>query len=143
MKTIDLKKYYSNPELYGENNIVLVTDEVAEVLEQSLRDEKSFYMRRYRAKAYYSLDYGNGIENYLLYHEKSPEEIYEEKLSKQQLDRVLSTLPRKQGQHIFARYFLEKSCKEIASAQHITIRTVQISLQRGSERLRKLLRKRY
>lgn len=140
MKTIDLKKYYSNPELYAGSNIVLVTDEVAEVLEQSLRDERSFYMRRYRAKAYYSLDYGNCIENYLLYHEKSPEEIYEGKLSKRQLDRALSKLPKKQGQHIFARYFLEKSCKEIASAEHISTRTVQISLQRGSKRLRKLLR---
>lgn len=143
MKAIDLQRYYSHLELYAESNIVMVADEVAEVLEQSLRDEKNFYMRRYRAKAYYSLDYGNGIETYSLYHEKSPEEIYEEKISKQRLDRALSKLPRKQGQHIVARYFLEKSCKEIASAEHISIRTVQKSLQQGLGRLRKLRGKRY
>lgn len=68
MKTIDLKKYYRKPELYGESNLVLVTDEVADVLEQSLRDEKSYYMRRLRAKAFYSLEYGNGIENYVVFH---------------------------------------------------------------------------
>ena len=29
MKTIDLKKYYHDPELYDESNLVVVTDEVA------------------------------------------------------------------------------------------------------------------
>ena len=33
MKTIDLKKYYHDPELYDESNLVVVTDEVAEVME--------------------------------------------------------------------------------------------------------------
>lgn len=58
MKTIDLKKFYSKPELYDESNLVDVTDEVAYVLEQSIRDERNSYMKCYRAKAYYSLDYG-------------------------------------------------------------------------------------
>lgn len=141
MKTIDLKKYYRKPELYGESNLVLVTDEVADVLEQSLRDEKSFYMRRLRAKAIYSLEYGNGIENYVIFHEESPEEIYERRLTMQQLNEALAKLPIKQGQHIYAYYFLGKSCKEIALAEHISPRTVQISLQRGLKRLGKMLKK--
>lgn len=90
MKTIDLNKYYQNPELYEESNMVDVPDEVADVMEQSLRDEKTAYMRSYRAKAYYSLDYGNGIENYVVFHEETPEEIYERKMTMQQLNQALS-----------------------------------------------------
>lgn len=77
MKTIDLKKYYHDPELYDESNLVVVTDEVAEVMDRSIMEEKSFFMRRYRAKAFYSLDYGNGIEHYVIFREESPEELYE------------------------------------------------------------------
>ena len=143
MKTIDLKKYYRKPELYGESNLVLVTDEVADVLEQSLRDEKSYYMRRLRAKAFYSLEYGNGIENYVVFHEESPEEIYERKLTMQQLNEALANLPIKLVQHIYSRYFLGKSCKEIALAEHVTPRTIQITLQRGLKRLGKLLKELY
>ena len=36
MKTIDLKRYYPNPELYEASNMVDVSDEVANVMEQSL-----------------------------------------------------------------------------------------------------------
>lgn len=140
MKTIDLKKYYSSPLLYEESDLVDVTDEVAYVLEQSMRDEKNYHMKCYRAKAYYSLDYGNGIENYVISREKTPEEMYEWKLTMQQFHQALSKLTKKQGQHIYAFYFLNKTCKEIAAAEHITPRTVQISLQRGRKRLGKILK---
>ena len=140
MKTIDLKRYYPNPELYEESNMVDVSDEVANVMEQSLHDEKSAYMRSYRAKAYYSLDYGNGVENYVVFHEETPEEIYERKMTIQQLNKSLSRLPIKQGQHIYAYYFLGKSCKEIAVAEHISTRAVQKSLKCGLKKLGKLLK---
>lgn len=140
MKTIDLKKYYPSPELYGESNLVLVSDDVANVMEQSLRDEKSYYMRTYRAKAYYSINYGNGIENYVVFHEETPEEIYERKLTILQLSRALSKLPIKQGQHIFAFYFLGKTCGEISAAEHISVRAVQKSLKSGLEKLSNLLK---
>lgn len=140
MKTIDLKRYYPNPELYEESNMVDVSDEVANVMEQSLHDEKSAYMRSYRAKAYYSLDYGNGVENYVVFHEETPEEIYERKMTIQQLNKSLSRLPIKQGQHIYAYYFLGKTCKEIAVAEHISTRAVQKSLKCGLKKLGKLLK---
>ena len=99
--------------------------------------------QRLRAKAFYSLEYGNGIENYVVFHEESPEEIYERKLTMQQLNEALAKLPIKQGQHIYSRYFLGKSCKEIALAEHVTPRTIQITLQRGLKRLGKLLKELY
>lgn len=116
MKTIDLKKYYHDPELYDESNLVVVTDEVAEVMDRSIMEEKSFYMRRYRAKAFYSLDYGNGIEHYVIFREESPEELYEKKLTMQQLNHALSKLPVKEGQHTYARYFLGK-CDSFAGGK--------------------------
>lgn len=140
MKTIDLKKYYSDPLLYDEGNLIDVADEVANVMEQSILAEKNSYMKCYRARAYYSLDYGNGIENYVIFHEETPEEVYERKLTIQQLHQSLSKLPIKQGQHIFAFYFLGKSCKEIALAEHISTRAVQKSLKNGLKRLGKLLK---
>ena len=140
MKTIDLKKYYSDTLLYDEGNLIDVADEVANVMEQSILAEKNSYMKCYRARAYYSLDYGNGIENYVIFHEETPEEVYERKLTIQQLHQSLSKLPIKQGQHIFAFYFLGKSCKEIALAEHISTRAVQKSLKNGLKRLGKLLK---
>lgn len=140
MKTIDLKKYYTDPLLYDEGNLIDVADEVANAMEQSILAEKNSYMKCYRARAYYSLDYGNGIENYVIFHEETPEEVYERKLTIQQLHQSLSKLPIKQGQHIFAFYFLGKSCKEIALAEHISTRAVQKSLKNGLKRLGKLLK---
>ena len=140
MKTIDLKKYYSDTLLYDEGNLIDVADEVANVMEQSILAEKNSYMKCYRARAYYSLDYGNGIENCVIFHEETPEEVYERKLTIQQLHQSLSKLPIKQGQHIFAFYFLGKSCKEIALAEHISTRAVQKSLKNGLKRLGKLLK---
>lgn len=141
MKTIDLKKYYPAPRLYGKSNFVVVSDEVAEALERSIREEKNYAMRQYRTKAYYSLDYGNEMENYIVFHQETPEEIYERKLTAQELNRTLAKLPRKQGQHIIAYYFLGKSVKEISEIENISVRAVQKSLRSGLKKLGKFLKK--
>ena len=65
MKSIDLKKYYPHPLHEGENTVILVTDEVANALERFIREENNDTLRRYRAKAYYSLDCENGIEHHM------------------------------------------------------------------------------
>ena len=90
MKSIDLKKYYPHPLHEGENTVILVTDEVANALERFIREENNDTLRRYRAKAYYSLDCENGIEHHILFREKTPEELYEKKLTMQQLNRALA-----------------------------------------------------
>ena len=66
MKSIDLKKYYPHPLHEGENTVILVTDEVANALERFIREENNDTLRRYRAKAYYSLDCENGIEHHTI-----------------------------------------------------------------------------
>ena len=66
MKSIDLTKYYAHPLHEGEDTILLVSDEVADALEQFVREENNAALRRYRAKAYYSFDCGDGIEHHIL-----------------------------------------------------------------------------
>ena len=47
----------------GEDTILLVSNEVADALEQFVREGNNVALRRYRAKAYYSLDCGDGNEH--------------------------------------------------------------------------------
>lgn len=62
MKTIDMNDFYVDPLLYGNPPQTEVADEVAEALWQFMRDEQAADRRVRRAKAYYSLDCGDGIE---------------------------------------------------------------------------------
>lgn len=140
MKSIDLKKYYPHPLHEGENTVILVTDEVANALERFIREENNDTLRRYRAKAYYSLDCENGIEHHILFREKTPEELYEKKLTMQQLNQALAKLPVKQSQHIYAHFFLGKSSREIATAENVSVRAVQKSVRAGLKRLGKILK---
>ncbi len=141
MKSIDLEKYYAHPLYEGNDNTLLVPDEVADTLEQFIREENNYNLRRYRAKAYYSLDCGDGIEHHILFREETPEELYEKKLTVKQLNCALAQLPVKQSQHIYAHFFLGKSCREIAMAEQVSVRTIQKSLRNGLKRLEKILKK--
>ena len=141
MKSIDLTKYYAHPLHEGEDTLLLVSDEVADALEQFVREENNAALRRYRAKAYYSLDCGDGIEHHVLFREETPEELYEKKLTVQQLNHALAQLPVKQSQHIYARFFLCKSCREIAMSEQVSVRAVQKSLRSGLKRLAAILKK--
>lgn len=141
MQFINLEKYYTHPLHEGEDTVLLVSDEVADALEQFAHEERNDALRRYRAKAYYSLDCGDGIEHHILFREETPEELYEKKLTVKQLNRALSKLPVKQSQHIYARFFLGKSCREIAMAEQVSVRTIQKSLRNGLKRLEKILKK--
>ena len=59
MKQINLKEYYP---FYTTDTIVEVPDEVADILRAyKLRDE-AYRIYTYRHKAYFSLDFGDGIE---------------------------------------------------------------------------------
>lgn len=140
MKSIDLEKYNTRPLCEGNDTTLLVSDEVADALEEFIREENNYTLRRYRAKAYYSLDCEDGIEHHILFRQETPEELYEKKLTIQQLNRALAKLPLKQSQHIYAHFFLGKSCRAIAMAEQVSVRAVQKSLRSGLKRLGKILK---
>ena len=97
MKTIDMNDFYVDPLLYGNPPQTEVSDEVAEALWQFMRDEQAADRRVRRAKAYYSLDCGDGIEYAAVFRMETPEEHYERKLTIKQLNTALAMLPIKQG----------------------------------------------
>lgn len=55
MKEINLREYY--PELYTEDSVISVSDEIAEMMRRSILEEKAYQRRLCRYQAYYSLDY--------------------------------------------------------------------------------------
>lgn len=97
---IDLQHYY--PSIYHSPTPVLVTQKVAQALDGFKDDEQAAYLRTYRAKAFYSLDRGDGIECAAIFRVETPQEIYERNLTLQQLNAALAKLPLKQAQRIYA-----------------------------------------
>lgn len=89
-----------------------VSDEVTEVLLLMLREENNRVRKIYYHKAYFSLDWEDGIENDALCgFEKSPEDIFIEqeeecffRLTLERLDEALSHLTPAQERRIRARY---------------------------------------
>ena len=138
MPIINLREYY--PNYYSEDNFIEVPDQLAQELEQFRRYDNAAYLRRYRNKAYYSLDRGDGIENRVLFTAATPDELYERKLNHQQLHAAISQLPEKQAKRIYAYYFLDMDEYEIAKAEGISRQAVHSTLRRAMRNLEKILK---
>ena len=129
MKQINLKEYYTT------DTIVEVPDEVADILRAyKLRDE-AYRIYTYRHKAYFSLDFGDGIEYEALVDQKSPADIYEQHRVTEMIYKGLATLSEKQRQRIYARYFLGMSQTEIARVENCSKISVHQSINRGLKQL--------
>lgn len=129
MVKINLRKYY--PDFYTTDCIIEVPDEVAGLMESSERAEAAYYLRRYRHKAYYSLDRGDGIEHDILFVSLSPCEIYERKVTVEQLNAAIAALPDKQAKRIYAHYMLGVSQADIARAEGVDARNIRKSISKG------------
>ncbi len=91
----------------------------------------------------YSLDAGDGIEHSICEHEPSPEEWLALANTYTRLCHALNSLPPIQGRRIDAHYLLGRSIEEIADAEAVSCRAVQISIERGLERMRKIFWKNF
>lgn len=136
-----LYHYMPNILLKYRDFFIEVEDQIAEILKVFDTQEASYqrYIRRY--KAYYSLDVDNGIENSILLTAQTPDEIYERKLTKEQLYRGLNSIPKKQADRIYAHYFLGMSKSEIAKSEQVDERAVRESIERGLKNMAKFLKK--
>lgn len=139
MKIINLRDYY--PSLYTSDYFIEVPDEVENVFIASKQSEAAYQRRKYYSRAQYSLDRDDGIEQHILYKEPPTEEIYERKLTTEQLLAAISALPDKQAKHIYAHYFLGLSRSAIAKAESITERAVNMSISDGLQNIVKFLKK--
>ncbi len=134
MKTINLRDYYY---WYRKDVFVEVTEEVAAYLFSGRSYEVNHWRRLKRNKANYSLDTEDGIEHEICEHEPSPDVILDLMEQYRRLCCALNHLPPVQGQRIDAHYLLGWSIREIALAEDVSCRAVQISIDRGLRAMRK------
>lgn len=128
MKTINMRDYYP---YYTSDYFVDVPDEVAAAMHDFELREAAYRLRTYRHKAYYSLDRGDGIEHDIIFLSLSPGEIYERKVTMEQLHAAIASLPDKQAKRIYAHYFLGMSKAQIARAEGLTVTAVKDAILRG------------
>jgi RNA polymerase sigma-70 factor (ECF subfamily) len=136
MKRINLRDMYP----YIKTDLWIDLDE--EVVQEIRRfdlDESAYRLRTYRHQAYYSLDRNDGIEQEILFLSLSSEEVYERKLSRQQLYKAICQLPEKSARRIYAHFFLGMSKVAIARAEHVDERAVRKSIQRGLRQMEHLI----
>ena len=138
MKEINLRDYYP---FYTQDAIVEVPDEVAALLYELKLAEAASFLRTYRHKAYYSLDRNDGIEHEALFVALSPHELYERKVTMQELHAAISRLPNKQAKRIYAHFILGMTKKDIARAEGVHEKVVRVAIERGLRSLEKILKK--
>ena len=137
MKEINLWELY--PDIYSADIFVEVTDEVWAAIQTSQRVEATYERQKFRYKAYYSLDHGDGIEGCLLVQPLAPENIIENKWLYIELQNAIRKLPPAQRRRIYARFYLGRTIAEIARKERVDQRRVGKSIQSGLERLAWLL----
>ncbi|WP_019879981.1 sigma factor-like helix-turn-helix DNA-binding protein [Succinispira mobilis] len=128
MKTINLKDYYP---FYTQDTFVDVPDELLAIFEESAKAEAAYERKKFRYKAHYSLDRGDGIEHDILFVSLSPDEIYERKLTSQQLHAAIASLPDKQAKRIYAHYFMGMSKSAIAKAEGVNKSQISRSIKKA------------
>ena len=92
MTIINLRDFYP---FYITDSFIEVPDEVAAAMAEFDRKEAAYRLRTYRHKAYYSLDREDSIEHSALFVALSPCEIYERKVTMQELHAAIASLPDK------------------------------------------------
>ena len=132
MTTINLKDFYY---WYTQDQLIEVSDEVAEVFKADARYEMAYQRRLSRHKAQYSLDCENGIENAVLLKPQTPEMVLEEKQFQEQVYAAVMKLPEKQAKRIYARYYLGMAVNEIAEVEGVDPSLVRDSIRRGLKQL--------
>ena len=138
MKKINLRDYYP---YYTQDMIIEVPDEVADILREYKLAEAAYFLRTYRHKAYFSLDYDINVEHEAMVLVLTPEDIFEQKEENARLYEALASLPEKQRNRITSHFLLGMSLSDIAKSEGTGISSVHEGIQRGLRRLKKILEK--
>ena len=137
MAIINLRDYYP---FYTSDCFMEVSEEVAEMFKEFDRKEAAYRLRTYRHKAYYSLDRDDGLEHEAVFVALSPHELYERKVTMQELHAAISSLPDKQAKRIYAHFILGMTRQDIARAEGVHEKVVRVAIERGLRRLEKILK---
>ena len=139
MKKINLRELY--PLYYKKDYYIEVTDAVAAQFDKARREEHAYKERTRVHKAYYSLDVGDGIENDILFVQASPTELYERKLTNEELYSAMSQLSEKQAKRIYAHYLQNVTMSDIARIEGVSVQAVQGSIEKGLNKIFEILKK--
>ena len=137
MQKINLRDLY--PDTYKTDVFVDVTEEVLTAIRDQQQDDAAYERRKFRYKAYYSLNRGDGIENDAINQPPTPEEILEQKQLREEVYTALMQLPAIQARRIYARFYLGMTVAEIARIEGTDRRRVWASIRRGLKKLVRLL----
>ena len=139
MKKINLRELY--PLYYKKDYYIEVTDAVAAQFDKARREEHAYKERTRAHKAYYSLDMGDGIENDILFIQASPTELYERKLTNEELYAAISKLPEKQAKRVYAHYLQNVSMTNISKIENVSVQAIQSSITKGLQKIYGILKK--
>lgn len=137
MQKVNLRELY--PDVYKIDVFVDVAEEVLAIIQVNQREDVAYERRKYRHKAHYSLNRGDGIENDALVRPQTPEELFEQKQLREEVHSALMQLPAIQAKRIYARFYLEMEVSEIAEVEGVDRRRVWASIRRGLNKLAQLL----
>ena len=89
---------------------------------------------------YYSLDRDDGLEHEAVFVALSPHELYERKVTMQELHAAIASLPDKQAKRIYAHFILGMTKQDIARAEGVHEKVVRVAIERGLRHLEKILK---
>lgn len=128
MAKINLRDYYP---FYNTDLFIDIPDEVAVALAEAERLERNYIRRMFWNKAQFSLNADDGIEHEAVFVSLPPCEIYERKITLEQLYAAIASLPDKQGKRVYAHYILGISNSEIARAEGVDDRNIRKSINKA------------
>lgn len=133
MITINLKDFYY---WCKEDVFVEITEEMLEAMKAADRQEAAYRRRTYYHKAQYSLDCHDGMENNVLHHSPSPEEIYMSEEATRELFTAIGQLTETQQRRLIAYYFEGMNFSQIADAEGVSPGSVAQSVKAALKKLK-------
>lgn len=141
MAQINLRDYY--PDFYNKDYIIEAPEEVLKVMLESKRKDTAYHRKRYRYKAYYSLDRDDGIEYATFLKALTPQDICEQRELLETIRLALQSLPEKQARRVRAHFFFGMSFSEIADTEGVHRSQITRSVNRAMEQLAIFLKNHY
>lgn len=138
MKKIILRTQYP---WYKGDEYIEVSDEIADFFASLSRAERAYYEKVRNNKAFYSLDAEDGIESSILFVAESPDELYEKKLTNEELYKAIRMLPELQAKRISALYFQGLTMTKIAEIEGVSVEAVSKSVEKGLTNLEKIFKR--
>ena len=117
MKEINLREYYP---FYNMDVYLEVSDEIAGQLDRFKLDDEAHRVRILRAKAYFSLNRGDGIEKDALQKPPQPLELLLKAEQAERLNAALRSLSERQRRRLLAFYLDGKNKSQIAKEENVS-----------------------